>query len=440
MLLGGYQTVQDNPYYTPLGIAFLEAGQEMGYEVRDVNGEKQSGFALFQFTMRRGTRCSTAKAFLRPIRLRKNLHIAIFSHATKILINKTNRQAYGVEFVKNGKKIVVKVRKEVISSAGAINTPQLLMLSGIGPKEHLREMGIDVIHDSPGVGLNLQDHIASGVTFRIDYPISMLLTRLVNMNTALRYAVKEDGPLTSSVGLETVGFIHTKYANDTDEWPDIEHMCLSTSTNGDGGRQVKYTHGLTDAFYDEVFSEIDFKDTFAIWPMLMRPRSTGSIKLKSKNPMEYPLIYANFLTDPVDVAVLREGVKSAIALGETVAMKRFGSRFWSKPLPNCKHLPLYTDDYWDCYVRQYTLSIYHYSCTAKMGPASDPFAVVDPQLRVYGISGLRVIDASIMPKIPTGNINAPVIMIGEKGADLVKKYWLQFEGGKRKRRSSNYTL
>lgn len=405
----------------------------MGYDIRDVNGEQQTGFALFQYTIRRGARCSTAKAFLRPIRLRKNLHISIFSHVTQLLIDPSTKRTYGVEFSKNGKRYRVMARKEVILSAGAINSPQLLMLSGIGPRQDLERLGINVIKDAPGVGKNLQDHIAAGVTFLVDYPITMLLSRLVNLNTGLRYAVKEDGPLTSSVGLETVGFISTKYANHSDDWPDIEFMCLTTSTNGDGGQQVKYAHGLSDEFYKEVFEEINFKDSFAIWPMMMRPRSTGVVRLQSKNPFRYPLLYHNYLTDPVDVAVMREGVKAAITLGETYALKRFGSRFWGKPLPNCKHLPLYTDEYWECYIRQYTLSIYHYSCTAKMGPSSDPMAVVDPELRVYGVNNLRVIDASVMPQITTGNINAPVIMIGEKGADMVKNYWLQFENGRTKR-------
>ncbi|KAJ3620554.1 hypothetical protein MTP99_004493 [Tenebrio molitor] len=422
---GGYQTVQDNPYVTPLGVAFMEAAQEMGYEIRDINGEKQTGFAFYQFTMRRGSRCSTAKAFLRPIKLRKNLHISLWSHVTKVLIDPKTRRAYGVEFVKNGHKHVVLARKEVILSAGALNTPQLLMLSGVGPAAHLQDKRIKVIHDSPGVGQNLQDHIAvGGLAFLIDHPVSLVINRLVNLNTALRYAIKEDGPLTSSIGLEVVGFIPTKYTNKSDDWPDMEFMATSTSASADGGTQVKKAHGLSDEFYNEVFSEINYKDTFGIFPMMLRPKSRGEIKLRSNNPFDYPLLYHGYLTDPHDVWVLREGVKAAIAYGETQALKKFGSRFYAKPLPNCKHLPPLTDEYWDCAVRQYTLSIYHYSCTAKMGPATDPYAVVDPQLRVYGVAGLRVIDASIMPKITNGNLNAPVIMIGEKGADLVKYYWL----------------
>ncbi|XP_066258130.1 glucose dehydrogenase [FAD, quinone] [Euwallacea similis] len=430
---GGYQTVQDSPYNTPLGIAFLEAGQEMGYDVRDVNGEKQTGFALWQLTMRRGARCSTAKAFLRPIRLRKNFHLSLWSHVTKILIDPKSRRAYGVEFIKNGQKHTVLAKKEVILSAGAINTPHLLMLSGVGPAEHLKEKGISIIHDSPGVGKNLQDHIAVPITFLIDHPISLVLSRLVNLNTALRYAVKEDGPLTSSIGLEAVGFIPTKYANQSDDWPDMEFMILSTNIAADGGGQVKKAHGVSDEFYNEVYSDINFKDSFGIFPMMLRPKSRGEILLRSNKPLDYPLLYHNYLTHPHDVNTLREGLKAAIAYGHTEALKRFGSRFYEKQtkVPKCKHLPPYTDEYWDCFIRQYTLSIYHYSCTAKMGPQEDPYAVVDPNLRAYGVSGLRVVDASVMPTVPNGNINAPTMMVAEKGADLVKSYWLGF--GRRKR-------
>ncbi|XP_063389013.1 glucose dehydrogenase [FAD, quinone] [Cydia fagiglandana] len=436
---GGYLTVQDAPYNTPLGAAFLQAGEEMGYDIVDVNGAQQVGYAWYQFTMRRGTRCSTAKAFLRPVRLRQNLHIALFSHATKVLIDKDSKRAFGVEFIRDGQKQVVYAKREVILSAGAIGSPQLLMLSGVGPAKNLQEVGVEVIKDSPGVGENLQDHIAiGGLVFRVDYPISLVMNRLVNINAALRYAVTEDGPLTSSVGLEVVAFINTKYANGTDDWPDIEFMMTSASTPSDGGTQVKKAHGLTDEFYNEVFGEINNKDVFGIFPMMLRPKSRGYIKLKSKNPLDYPLMYHNYLTHPDDVGVLREGVKAAVAVAETKAMKRFGARFHDKPLPNCKHLPLYTDEYWDCLIRQYTMTIYHLSGTAKMGPSSDPMAVVDPELRVYGVKGLRVIDASIMPTITNGNINAPTIMIAEKGADLIKASWKALSH-KRGRRSLKCT-
>lgn len=281
-----------------------------------------------------------------------------------------------------------------------------------------------MIHDSPGVGQNLMDHIAvGGIVFLIDYPVSLVISRVVNLPAALRYAMLGDGPLTSSIGIESIGFITTKYGNVSDDWPDIEFMLTSSSTNSDGGTAAKKAHGLKDEFYNELLGDISNRDVFGIFPMLLRPKSRGQIKLRSNNPMQYPLLYHNYLTHEDDVRVLREGVKAALAIGETTTMKRFGARFHAKPVPGCKQLPLYTDQYWDCVIRQYTMTIYHMSGTAKMGPPQDAYAVVDPYLRVYGVQGLRVADASIMPQITNGNINAPVIMIGEKAGDMISRYW-----------------
>lgn len=298
------------------------------------------------------------------------------------------------------------------------------MNSGIGHGADLERVGVRVRHHSPGVGRNLQDHIAvGGITWRIDHPVGIITSRLVNLNSALRYAVGEMGPLTSSVGIETVAFVNTKYANASDDWPDMNFLMTSSAWFSDN--QVKEAHGLSEEFFNEVYGELFNKDTFTILPMMLRPKSRGFIQLNSSDPLEYPLLYHNYLTHPDDVAVMREGVKLALAAGETQALRRFGARLHSKLLPNCKHLPPFTDEYWECAIRQYTMTIYHYSGTAKMGPASDPWAVVDPQLRVYGVKGLRVIDASIMPAITNGNINAPTIMIAEKGADMIKAYWLK---------------
>lgn len=396
----------------------------MGYDIVDINGEQQTGFAFFQFTMRRGSRLSMAKGFLRPVRLRKNLDIILYSQVTKILFDETGKVARGVEFYRKGKYYKTFAKREVILSSGTINSPQLLMLSGIGPAQHLSSLGIDVLVDLPGVGQNVQDHIAvGGLAFLIDKPISVVTNRVVNINSAIRYATTENGPLTSNIGLEAVAFINTKYANASDDWPDIEFMLTSASTPSDGGSQVKRAHGLKTEFYDELFKPINHRDVFGVFPMMLRPKSRGFIKLASKNPHRYPLIYHNYLTHPDDVDVLREGVKAALALAETQAMKRFGARFYDKQVPNCKEFAMYTDDYWNCLIRQYTMTIYHMSGSCKMGSYQDKLAVVDQELRVHGIQNLRVIDASIMPAITNGNINAPVAMIAEKGADMIKQAW-----------------
>ncbi|KAL2716006.1 hypothetical protein V1478_013682 [Vespula squamosa] len=353
---GGYLTVQNCPYNTPLSLTYLQAAEEHGYKIVDVNGEQQTGFAFFQYTMRKGTRCSAAKAFVRPIKFRKNFHLSLWSHVTRILTDLSTKKAYGVEFIRNGRVETVFAKKEAILSASAINTPQLLMLSGIGARNHLEDLGIPVIQNTPGVGQNLQDHIAlGGLIFLIDYQISLKTSILMNLKYLLQYAIYRKGPLTSSVGLEAIGFLSTKYANQTNDRPDIEFV-ISSGT--------------------------------------------------SKNPLDYPLMYHNYLTNPDDVYVLREGVKAAIPFAETSSMKRLGARFQSTIVPN------------HCQIDHLSLQLH---CENGSMIRSN---VVDPSLKVYGVEGLRVIDASIMPTITSGNINAPVIMIGEKGSDLIKKDWL----------------
>ncbi|XP_061934725.1 glucose dehydrogenase [FAD, quinone] isoform X2 [Apis cerana] len=420
---GGYLTVQESPWRSPLSIAFLQAGQELGYANRDVNGAYQTGFMLNQATIRRGSRCSTAKAFLRPVKNRENLHIAMKTHALRVVFNEGKR-ATGVEVLRHGSHRLIRARREIVLSAGAINTPQLLMLSGIGPKEHLAEFGIPVISDLR-VGDHLQDHVGlGGLTFVVDEPVSLKKDRFQTVSVMMQYVLHEKGPMTDS-GVEGVAFVNTRYADKSDDYPDIQFHFLPSSINSDG-EQIKKILGLRESVYNTMYKPLTGADTWSILPLLLRPKSSGWVRLKSRNPMVYPDINPNYFTRKEDVDVLVDGIRIAMRLANTTAFRRFGSRPHTIRMPGCHRYPFDTYDYWECAIRHFTFTIYHPVGTCKMGPRGDPTAVVDPRLRVYGVKGLRVADGSIMPQIVSGNPNAPIIMIGEKASDMVKEDWMRY--------------
>ncbi|KAL1129801.1 hypothetical protein AAG570_012745 [Ranatra chinensis] len=431
---GGYLSVEEFKYYSPITDDFLRAGQEIGYEVRDINGQQQTGFTKSHGTLKDGLRCSTAKGYLRPAQGRPNLHIVLHAHVERLLIEKTTKRptVKGVEFSRMGKRgIRVAANKEVILSAGSINSVQILMLSGIGPKEHLESKNISVVVDLPGVGKNLQDHIAlGGITYLFDSPpesrpigVGFVLPRVVTLNTLKKFALQKTGPLYGVPACEAMAFVNTKYANESEDWPDIQLLFASSGDNSDGGLFGRRNNGLTDDYYATVFEPILYKDAVSILPLLLRPRSRGAILLSDDDPASHPLIYPNYFNHPDDIEVMIEGAKIGYRLSQTEALKKYNIRLHNVPCTQCQNYTLLSDDYWKCQARQYTMTIYHPVGTCKMGPRHDPEAVVDPRLRVRGTRGVRVIDASIMPSIVSGNTNAPTVMIGEKGADMVKQDW-----------------
>lgn len=421
---GGYLTVQESPWRTPLAVAFVKAGEEMGYQNRDINGEQQTGFMIAQGTIRRGSRCSTSKAFLRPIRLRKNLHISMHSQVTKVLFDTMREDepvAVGIQFVRQGRMHTVRARKEVILSSGAIGSPHLLMLSGVGPAEHLQQFDIPVIKDLK-VGYHLQDHVGlGGLTFIVDDPITFTKARYQSLSVAMDYIVNERGPMTSLGGVEGLAFVNTKYADSSGLWPDIQFHFAPSSVNSDGGENIRRILNLRDRVYNTMYKPLEDADTWTILPLLLRPKSSGFVRLKSRNPMIHPDIDPNYFSNREDVATLIEGIRIALNVSATKTFQKYGSRPLMTKMPGCRKHTFNSDEYWECALRHFTFTIYHPTGTCKMGVDED--AVVDPRLRVHGIKGLRVIDASIMPEIISGNPNAPTIMIGEKGADIVKEDW-----------------
>ena len=261
---------------------------------------------------------------------------------------------------------------------------------------------------------NLQDHYGSmGLVGVLDEPVAMREERYMNLQVITKYVYLASGAMTL-LGPEGLAWINTKYANKSVDRPDIEIMFISGSAASDSGT-LKAIHGLSNRTFDQVFKPLIKEDTFSFLLMINRPLSRGYVELQSRNPFQKPVFEAGYFAHPQDMKVLVEGMKICIAMSKTRAFRKYGGRMWTKrKMPGCEKFKMWSDEYLECLARHYTSTIYHHSGSAKMGPPSDPGAVVDPRLRVYGVTGLRVVDASIMPTIPSGNTNAPTIMIGEK--------------------------
>ncbi|KAJ2942835.1 hypothetical protein O0L34_g15023 [Tuta absoluta] len=418
----GEMSLQYPNWRTPLSEAFLAAGVETGGKIVDYNGEKQIGYSIIQFTMKNGTRMSASRAFLHPIKKRKNFHLIKNAMVTRILIDPWKKRAYGVEFDRGGRKHKVYASKEVILSAGTINSPQILMISGVGPKDHLTDKNITTIVNLP-VGYNLQDHWAlGGLTFVINSSVSIRHERVVTVDNIIEYFSHKTGPLSAPTGTEALAFIDTTDPNNPDGYPDLELLFVAGSLVSQPS--YKQAFAIDDHVYDKVYGPIQDKDTWMVFPMLLLPESLGRIKLRSKNPYSKPMIHANYFTDGGhDQKVILHGIRKVIELSKTKAFQKYGSKLHDIPLPNCAHHKFNSDAYWFCAMKTITNTIYHHCCTNKMGPSSDPGAVVDPRLKVYGITGLRVVDASVMPRVPAAHTNAPTLMVAEKAADMIKEDW-----------------
>ena len=372
--------------------AFIAAGIEQGGERNpDYNSGRQDGFGYYQVTQRNGRRESAATAYLDPVRRRPNLQVVTDARATGIVLEGT--RAVGVDYDRGGKNHRSHATRGVIVSAGAVQSPQLLELSGIGNPQLLAEHGIAVQHALPGVGENYRDHYAARINWRVDAPDTLNQTTRgwPLLKEVLRYAFTRRGILTFTAGIGH-GFIRSKAELET---PDCQLFFVHASFGDVKTRKFDTDPGMTIGVYQ------------------CRPESQGSIHVGSSDPFAAPKIRPNFLADALDRETLVGGMRRVREIGQANALARY-RRHEMNPGTDCN-----SDDELLDYARRTGATTYHVMGTCKMGPDGDPMAVVDSNLSVRGLSGLYVVDASVMPTMPSGNINAPVIMVAEKAADML---------------------
>ena len=387
----GALAVSDLPDRPALAEAYIQAAMECGIpRTEDFNGARQEGVGYYHVTARNGRRSSAAVAFLRPALRRDNLRVVTGALASRVLLS--GRRATGVAFTHEGAARTATARREVVLCGGAINSPHLLLLSGIGPGAELQEAGVAVAHDLPGVGKNLQDHFQARITYRCRFPVTLndvMMSRWRMLAAGLQYAFARRGPLTISAGQVGI-FARTRPELPT---PDVQFLLIPFSADRPGEGLNRFSGFLQNCSQ-------------------LRPQSRGEILLRSPEPTVYPAIHPNYLATELD----RQTLVAGLQLGRRIAA-RPAMRHWIE----AEHLPgaaAQDDAALLEHAKTYGGSIFHPSGTCKMG--RDRLAVVDPQLRVHGLDGLRVADASVMPTVVSGNTNAACIMIGEKAADLLR--------------------
>ncbi|XP_051160385.1 glucose dehydrogenase [FAD, quinone]-like [Leptopilina boulardi] len=403
----------------------MQAARELGIPTLETfNGKDYVGYGEADGTLDNGLRVNAAEAFLAPVKDRKNLYIIKSARGQEILMS--GKKATGVRVKLNNNQIIdVRATKEVILSAGTIETPQLLMLSGIGPKKHLAEFGIKNLVDLQ-VGQNLQDHALSfGVQIVFEnktgqeWKISDFF-----LDSSYDFLMHRKGELAATGGIDLLGFLNTddlsaKYPNiefHHAHFPRGKVLPLDTMLNA---------FGASDDLKNQLLEEASTKDLLFFLMTTLNPKSIGEVKLQSNNPNDRVKIIPNYLKHSDDVNTLLKGIEFLRSLINTKAMQSIGVKWNKYDIPNCRNMEFDTDDYWKCNFKHTYNTVYHAVGTAKMGPKSDEKAVVDPRLKVHGIERLRVIDASIMPKIPSANINSATLMIAEKGSDMIKEDWTE---------------
>lgn len=420
---GGYLNIEKTPIDS-LESMILTAASELGMKVNDdINAESEMGITKSFTTTKNGVRQSTARAFLNPVKERPNLHVIKNALVAKILFKPSSNIVDGILITKNNSDFVVKAKKEVILSAGAVNSPQLLLLSGIGPKKQLEDLEIDVMADLP-VGENLQDHVFTPMFYK--KPFNKTQSPVGTPNQIVEhladFLINRTGLFASVTPHLITAFVNTSDSTATS--PDIQYHYLFCPPRLNNLLDIFLKHGLDDEynfFYNQLNED---NQVLVIYNAVLSPKSKGRIVLRSKDPKDHPVIYPNYFDNPEDMLTIIKGMQQTMKLAKTKTFKESGFELIWPGFKSCSAFEVGSEQFLDCHARELTFSLYHPTGTVRMGPDDDETAIVNPGLMVRNVLGLRVVDASIMPKITRGNTNAPTIMIAEKGADLIKKDWL----------------
>lgn len=395
------------PHKSDLIDVFLEAGNELGYPTVDICGEHQIGFTRAQLLIKNGQRASTNRMYLRPNIGNKNLTVLINTLATKVIIDSLTMRATGVQYLDDCNNLkIANARREVILSAGVIGSAQLLMLSGIGPAEHLKDVGIEVLNDLP-VGRNLHHHVSVGLNFFMDVKSTNHDSSFYD--NIMEFIKFKKGPLASTGVTQVTAFIESSMTQPG--VPDLQFFfdginesctCITKTRGGCAGKRRKFC-----------------KKCFTARPTFLMSKSRGFIKLQSKNPTDYPLIQPNYLHDPQDIPVLIEGIYFIQNLLNTATLKAYGTENDEEQVKGCESYPYGSYEYWVCVIVHHTGPENHHAGTCKMGPPDDETAVVDLELKVKGFTNLRVVDASVFRLQPNANPISTIIVFAEKTTDSI---------------------
>ncbi|XP_016657101.1 glucose dehydrogenase [FAD, quinone] isoform X2 [Acyrthosiphon pisum] len=415
-------------HVTPIATAILKAANDLDFNTSfDMNNDgfhisRRDGgsFSLTPVSIRTGARLSAEHLYLKS-RKKKNLTVLTNALVTKVLF-KHNFEANGVMYNRFDQVYKVHALKSVVMSAGTLNTAKILLLSGIGPANQLKPLKIPVIADL-SVGENLQDHIITGLDMiTLEKSLDLTFKDFISPINIFKYFFKGTGTWTHP-GCEAVGLLQlpSDKKNYSVSSPDLQFMLLPYGVSSDAGAAYFNHLNFKNEIWKEYFQPLVGKQVISLAPVLLHPQSRGYVKLDNNHEI---VVQPNYLQKSHDVSVLVQGMKLVKKFAETKPLLKLGAMFNTKPFPGCKKYKFGSDNYWECYIRHMTLTSYHPVGTCKMGSIHNR-SVVDHSLRVHKLNKLYVIDASIMPSMPSGNINAVVAMIAEKGADLIKKHCFQ---------------